>query len=224
MGTVTVKAPAKDGFGHGRGYLQTEGGRRLVMSFAPSEVTDTSGQDTYSTIVVPGGKPNSRRTGDGLRIQSFTFELGLMRQNVPIEGALASWRVMYQSGQKMMVGGMGPMLRGWWWLTSQTVHVTRRRQGDNQATFATVDVELTEFHDARPKIGGTSTQPSKKGGKKPTPTKAKYRTVIVKAGDTLWVLAVHYLHDGRRYPEIVKASGLRSTRLYAGQHLKVPTS
>ena len=41
-------------------------------------------------------------------------------------------------------------------------------------------------------------------------------------GDTLWDIAVKYLGNGSRYPEIKSFNGLKSNVLYSGMKLKIP--
>jgi len=60
-------------------------------------------------------------------------------------------------------------------------------------------------------------------GKAIYPTKTAQRVHTVKENDTLWDIAVAYLGDGTRYPEIKKLNGLTSDTIYAGQKLKIPT-
>ena len=49
-----------------------------------------------------------------------------------------------------------------------------------------------------------------------------YVTYTVKKGDSLWKIAAEQLGAGGRYPDIVNASGLKSTQLTVGQKLKIP--
>lgn len=48
------------------------------------------------------------------------------------------------------------------------------------------------------------------------------RVYTVVHGDTLWDIAVKYLGDGSRYPEIKSLNGLKSNVLYSGMKLKIP--
>jgi nucleoid-associated protein YgaU len=50
-----------------------------------------------------------------------------------------------------------------------------------------------------------------------------YTTYVVKAGDTLWKIAVTLLGDGARWTEIVTLNGLQSDQLTPGQTLRIPT-
>lgn len=49
-----------------------------------------------------------------------------------------------------------------------------------------------------------------------------YRIHTVVHGDTLWDIAVKYLGNGSRYPEIKSLNGLKSNVLYSGMKLKIP--
>ena len=50
----------------------------------------------------------------------------------------------------------------------------------------------------------------------------RYRTHTVKDGESLWYLAVKYLGDGMRYPEIRELNNLPSDFIFTGQTLKIP--
>ena len=49
-----------------------------------------------------------------------------------------------------------------------------------------------------------------------------YRIHTVVHGDTLWDIAVKYLGNGSRYPEIKALNGLKSNVIYSGMKLKIP--
>ena len=53
-------------------------------------------------------------------------------------------------------------------------------------------------------------------------TAESYRIHTVVHGDTLWDIAVKYLRNGSRYPEIKSLNGLKSNVLYSGMKLKIP--
>lgn len=53
-------------------------------------------------------------------------------------------------------------------------------------------------------------------------TAESYRIHTVVHGDTLWDIAVQYLGNGSRYPEIKSLNGLKSNILYSGMKLKIP--
>ena len=61
--------------------------------------------------------------------------------------------------------------------------------------------------DVKAKLGGTA---------------ENYRIHTVVHGDTLWDIAVKYLGNGSRYPEIKSLNGLKSNVLYSGMKLKIP--
>lgn len=50
-----------------------------------------------------------------------------------------------------------------------------------------------------------------------------YTTYVVKAGDTLWGIAVTLLGNGARWTDIVTLNGLQSDQLTPGQTLRIPT-
>jgi nucleoid-associated protein YgaU len=55
------------------------------------------------------------------------------------------------------------------------------------------------------------------------PVEPAQRTHTIRKGDTLWSIAVKYLGDGQRYPEIVKLNGgLDPRKLRVGQVIKLP--
>lgn len=45
---------------------------------------------------------------------------------------------------------------------------------------------------------------------------------IVERGDTLWGIAEHYMGNGARYKELMKANNLKTTNIYPGQQLIIP--
>lgn len=56
----------------------------------------------------------------------------------------------------------------------------------------------------------------------PSTPSPNYFLYEVQSGDTLWKIAQKYLGDGKRYPEIMEANGLKSTNIYPGMQLKIP--
>lgn len=55
-----------------------------------------------------------------------------------------------------------------------------------------------------------------------TKEEPSFRVHTVAHGDTLWAIAVKYLGNGSRYPEIVALNGLKSNVIYTGQKLNIP--
>ena len=58
--------------------------------------------------------------------------------------------------------------------------------------------------------------------KEETPKETGYTAYTVKKGDTLWRIAHKQLGSGKRYKDIMTASGLKSDKLKVGQGLKIP--
>jgi len=54
------------------------------------------------------------------------------------------------------------------------------------------------------------------------PAEPAYIDYTVKRGDTLWDIAAKYLGDGRKYKQIMYASGITSETIYPKQKLKIP--
>lgn len=71
-------------------------------------------------------------------------------------------------------------------------------------------------------LNGYKKEEVKEDKKQEKPQEPEYREYTVRAGDTLWAIAVRYLGNGFRYSEIMAASGLKSDLIYPGQILKIP--
>ncbi|MEK5089038.1 LysM peptidoglycan-binding domain-containing protein [Paenibacillus sp. FSL M8-0228] len=74
------------------------------------------------------------------------------------------------------------------------------------------------------KAGAKKTTTTKTKAKRPS-EKAKPKSVKVKAGDTLWIIAKKYLGDGSRYKDIQtlnKITNAQAKRLKVGQVLRLP--
>lgn len=126
-------------------------------------------------------------------------------------------------------------------LSDLTVANTIRR-GDGQVSQALITLSLTEYMGltaaltpidsvrnqvlgipvAAPVAHPTTVPVKTTTGQTVTPS---YRTVVVKAGDTLWALAGTYLHNSSRWTEIASLNGIRDPRtLQIGTRLKIPAS
>lgn len=66
-----------------------------------------------------------------------------------------------------------------------------------------------------------STQPD---SSRPTTPTQSYTIHRVKSGDSLWKISQQYLGSGSRYPEIMKLNNLKSTTIYTGMQLKIPSA
>lgn len=71
-------------------------------------------------------------------------------------------------------------------------------------------------------LNGYKKEEVKEDKKQEKPKEPEYREYTVRAGDTLWAIAVRFLGNGFRYSEIMAASGLKSDLIYPGQILKIP--
>ena len=68
-----------------------------------------------------------------------------------------------------------------------------------------------------PKTGGSTSGSTSSG------STTENRVHVVVKGDTLWGIAVKYLKNGSRWPEIQKLNKLTGTTIYVGQKLLVPS-
>lgn len=71
----------------------------------------------------------------------------------------------------------------------------------------------------------TSTEKANTSTAKPNTssnTSTSYTTYTVKKGDSLWKIAKKLLGNGKKYPQIQKANGLKSDLIKVGQKLKIP--
>lgn len=100
-----------------------------------------------------------------------------------------------------------------------------RRASDGARTRAFYRLTFVEYHPGEAVVESKASkardraQTKKKDGG-PGPST---RTHTVKAGDTLWAIAVRELGDGKRWPEIAKLNDVRDPRaLQIGQTLRLP--
>ncbi len=183
-----------------------DGGTRFSVPFAPLPVDhgnlarewETVKRDLRKALLLPGAPP--------LRTMSFTLLLARPDNQASVEDYLRRLRDAAGSDQRFGVS-YGGLESGLWRITELQFSVTQRQHGTNAATRATARLTLTEAGPSvrvGPLTGGV--RPSA-----PPPPPAR-RTYDVKRGDTLWGIAVRFYGNGRRWPEIARANGVRDPR------------
>lgn len=202
---------------HQRAYLLSETGVRVEFHRTPPESTADGDAAVFTQIDMPGDLPLSRRASPALRSLSINPQVGDDNAETSCEDTLAALRALAASGERVQCV-WGRLEQGWWNITAMPITVISRVQGTNDVSRCTVAITLTQANDLIVTPGSTST--SGGGGT------AGWKTVKVKAGDTLYKLATKYLGRGNRWPEIAKANGIKNpkstAKLTAGKTLKIP--
>lgn len=214
---------------HPRAYLADDTGLKVTLPYAPRSVELDGIVPTWSTIDRAGRKPLLLRDGEQLRAVSFDVPIADRDDHqASVEEALRELRDLARRGGRVTLGNLGPgeFVAASWRLTGYRQRSELRQHGTNHVTRAVVALSFTEASDVAiavgPITGGAKPPPAVPP--KPTAAGAKAaRTYTVRAGDTLWAIAVRYYGDGSKWRRVADANGVRDPRkLRIGHVLTIP--
>lgn len=205
------------------------GGLDVEVDYVSRTADEAGVAPTYEEVDRPGRTPLLLRSGRPLPRLSFdaTFLRGNTRHSV--ESRLAELRRLADSGLPVIIRNYGPSAAGRWRLVDVSIAHDSRRHGNNHTTRATVSLTFTRVSDATvhvgPLSGGAKPPPAARPPAKPGAPAAKPapRVHVVKAGDTLWAIAVRFYGNGNKWKRVADANGIRDPRkLRIGTRLTIP--
>lgn len=202
--TTRVVKPA-----HPKMKLITERGSVLVIPYAPTGVSMDNLAPAYQQTARYGRAPLLGRSGEPLPTLSFTLIVAYPDSQRSVEPILKRLRDYAKTKRRVRLA-YGPSEAGWYRVTSASQESVMRQAGTNHITRATVSMTFTQASDAQLRISPLS------GGTAPTSApkaSSSTRRHTVRAGDTLWALAVRYYGDGALWKRIADKNGIKDPRL-----------
>ncbi|UGL61904.1 LysM-like peptidoglycan binding protein [Arthrobacter phage EastWest] len=203
----------------------TPTGARISMYSTPPQF-ESSNVARFGQIEREGYKPITRKIGDGLATLAFTSSVYSRDYTQSIEHIAAQLTRLAKSGTRIRInsGSVEFEQSVWWNIKSLKVSGTQRAR-NNQASRITLEWELEEAVDVAVSIARVVPPKAPPRKVAPKPVGGALRTHRVVRGDTLWGIALRYLRNGARWPEIfsMNRSIIRNPNLiYPGQVFKVP--
>jgi nucleoid-associated protein YgaU len=192
----------------------------VQLAYSPKETTHSNLAATWEEIPRSGQLPIL--VPGKLTFERMTFEAVLAAvQPDNITGQLQALKKMANSKDPITIAYTSWEGSGSWRITSMEVDITMRSSLDHSPTMARVSLEFVSLGGDSPNVG-MLTGGTAGGGGVSTPRPAQ-RTYTVRAGDTLWSIAVKVFGDGERWTELAKLNNLTWPRkqLPAGKVLKL---
>lgn len=222
--TVTL-TPVSGGSGVevelGDGYAAptATGGWQAVARPRRTSMTEWQGRDPIGMdvpVLLDGGE--KRKSVEGTVGKLFGFMLD-------VKGAAKEPIVLKITGVPV------PFKDLQWVLNGIEPGDEMRREEDGLRHRAAMTLNLLEYVPGDVLVKKDKPKPAKEAAKETPAAKAadkkpaaKAKTVTVKSGDTLWILAAKYYGDGNKWQRIADANGIRDPRaLRIGQSLKIPS-
>lgn len=223
MVTVITRAGAPNGIMSVYGT----NGKRISMHSTPPEF-DFEHVPEFGSIKRDGKQEITRMVASGVRGLTFSHMIAHTDYRYSIEPTIIALQKLVRSGSKVRFSGGSPFFMGavWFHVTGFKI-IAKQLSSTNRISRATVTWTIKQAVDtpaAVAKKKATSKTSSKKSSKKTT-KQAVARTHKITATDRLWNLAVKYLGNGARWPEIVKANKRaipNPNRLKVGITIKIP--
>lgn len=202
----------------------TPNGRRVSMYSTPPKF-EYSNVARFGTIDREGYKPVTRVVGEGLATLSFTSTVYSLDHTQSIEHVAAALTRLARVGERVRFNSASVEFQQavWWHIKGLKVNVTQLSR-TNQASRIELAWDLEEAVDV-------VTNVSRVVPKSPPPAPARpiggaVRMHRVVPGDTLWGIALRYLKNGGRWPEIYRMNkavvGGNPNLIFPGQVFKVP--
>lgn len=245
MATVALSLPPASLKANARKVTIAGYAGAVTLDIARPETDWRNLADSWEETQRASGRPILDRTGQ--RLRSFTVSALLTKERVAnpsgvpadIVGELATLAALAAPGmadrtiQINYDNVANTLARGPGWVISDlSARVIARRATDNYPVRAELDITITEasrpitpgspasplFSTAATTVGPPPPPPSTS----PTPTSTTRRHTV-KAGETLFSIAVRYYGNGAYWDRIASANGIRDIRaISVGQVLTIP--
>lgn len=181
----------------------------------------------WGQIEREGFKAISRPVGIGLRTLSFSINIFALNTGVSVEDQIIHLTNIAARGTVIRIkGGSGYYQGPCWWYVKDYTFKANRLTPSGRVTQATMSFDLEEYVEGP---GNVMKPPPPAPPKKPAPTPVKkpvYRWHTVVKNDWLSKLAIRYLGNMSRWPEIYALNravvGPNPNLIYPGQKLKIP--
>lgn len=216
--------------GQYRMVISNEKGIRVLVPFAPQNITHGERGVEWSEIDRFGTYATYRRTG--LKVPTLSFDLTLSVRGThghrSVGGYLQDFDDMSESESRVTIDYTDREV-GAWLMTSYSATVTHR-DAKNSPVRADVSFTFVRIMDQKAFLGpikgkSSSLKPKPATTKKPkkTNTSKNLATYKVKKGDTLWDLARKYYGDYYKWTKIADRNGVKNPKLLPiGKVLVIP--
>ncbi|AYD81517.1 endolysin [Arthrobacter phage KBurrousTX] len=180
----------------------------------------------FGQIEREGKKAITRQISPGLRQLSFSQTVASLDYQQTIEPIVQRFTNLSAAGvQVRFPNGSGPFEQPCWWTIKDLGVQVNRRAVDNSISNATITWTLEEWVDVT--ANAIKPRPVPKApAAPPKPVAAPARTYRVVSGDCLWNIAVRFLGNGARWPEIYNMNraiiGGNPNLIFPGQVYRIP--
>ncbi|WP_353647941.1 hypothetical protein ABLG96_13775 [Nakamurella sp. A5-74] len=201
-------------------HLVSDLGNAYSLVFTPTSIKTGGFAPVFTQVARPGRKPLLVQDSLTLVTESFTHNI-VEAPGVNVERAVTNLQRLAQSGRKVRIVGMNPMVRGWFNITSLSVTVQELNE-HQRPKIVELTWELQQAAQARVKIGRPVTIRTMRDLEEIATTRggSTARIHIVRSGESLRSIAEYELGDPDRWTEIadlnkevIKASAVDNAAL-----------